>query len=583
MLELLNDKQKEAVLKTDGPMLIFAGAGSGKTRTLTYRIAHMIEYKNIPPFNILAITFTNKATNEMKERLQRIVGDKLKQITISTFHSFCVRILRVEIKRLGYDNNFSILDDEDQLKIINEIYAEEGYNKTFVTPREMQKSFNYYKSHGLKPEIEMEIALARAYEKKTKEYNCLDFQDLLNKTQELFFNFPKVLEKYQERFKYILVDEFQDTDDVQYQIIKMLASKSKNIFVVGDDDQSIYSFRGTNYKNMHYFKEDFPECYIVHLTQNYRSTQTILDGANKLISHNENREEKELFSNIAGKSDDVMIFQAYNEKEEVDYVLDEITTLKNKGYQYQDIAILYRNSSILRNFEIGMIQRNMPYRIYGGISYMRRMEIKDAIAYLKLLVDHDDFFSLKRIINVPGRNIGISSVNKLDYFKKENSYNVFELIDNSLNVLTEKKNKSLLDLKDIIVKYSAKLEKDSLVNIFTEYLNEVGYYDYLKAFDDNSFERIDNLNEFKSVLYSIDEEYPDFSNAEKLTKFFDDSALADNITKEPKANKEGILLSTIHSVKGLEFEVVFLVALEEGIFPNTYRFETDEELEEEEE
>lgn len=361
----------------------------------------------------------------------------------------------------------------------------------------------------------------------------------------------------------------------------MLASKSKNIFVVGDDDQSIYSFRGTNYKNMHYFKEDFPECYIVHLTQNYRSTQTILDGANKLISHNENREEKELFSNIAGKSDDVMIFQAYNEKEEVDYVLDEITTLKNKGYQYQDIAILYRNSSILRNFEIGMIQRNMPYRIYGGISYMRRMEIKDAIAYLKLLVDHDDFFSLKRIINVPGRNIGISSVNKLDYFKKENSYNVFELIDNSLNVLTEKKNKSLLDLKDIIVKYSAKLEKDSLVNIFTEYLNEVGYYDYLKAFDDNSFERIDNLNEFKSVLYSIDEEYPDFSNAEKLTKFFDDSALADNITKEPKANKEGILLSTIHSVKGLEFEVVFLVALEEGIFPNTYRFETDEELEEE--
>lgn len=579
MLKSLNDKQREAVLRTEGPLLIFAGAGSGKTRTLTYRLAHMIEYKNIPPFNILAITFTNKATNEMKERLAEMIGDKLKEVTISTFHSFCVRILRVEIKRLGYDNNFLILDEEDQLKIINEIYTEGNYNKTFVTPRTMQKKLNYYKCHDIKPETNMEISIAEAYEKKTKEYNCLDFQDLLNKTRDLFLNFPKVLEKYQNRYKYILVDEFQDTDNVQYEIIKMLANKSKNIFVVGDDDQSIYSFRGTNYKNMHYFKKDFPDSFTIHLTQNYRSTQTILEGANKLIANNDNREAKELFSEIEGSKNDVSIFQAYNEKEEVEYVLDEIASLKRKGFKYQDIAILYRNSSILRIFELGMIQRKLPYRIYGGISYLRRMEIKDAIAYLKLLIDDNDYFSFKRIINTPGRNIGLTSIKKLDYFKRENSFKVFQLIDDSREILTERKYNSMLELKDIIIKYQEMLEKDSLVNIFSAYLNEIGYYDYLKKMEDG-FDRIDNLNEFNSVLYNIDHEDRSFTNKEKLINFFDETALADNISKKVKDNK-GILLSTIHSVKGLEFDIVFLVALEEGIFPNTYRFETDEELEEE--
>lgn len=579
MLKLLNDKQKEAVLRTEGPLLIFAGAGSGKTRTLTYRIAHMIEYKNIPPFNILAITFTNKATNEMKERLAQIIGDRIKQVTIATFHSFCVRILRVEIKRLGYDNNFLILDEEDQLKIINEIYKEDNFNKEFVTPRSMQHRLNYFKCHDLKPESNMEITFAAAYEKKTKEYNALDFQDLLNKTRDLFKEFPKVLEKYQDKFKYILIDEFQDTDNIQYEIIKMLARKSNNLFAVGDDDQSIYSFRGTNYKNMQNFKSDFPDCVTVHLTQNYRSTQTILDGANKLIANNINREAKELFSIINGKINDVTMFQSYNEKEEVEYVLDEIQTLKNKGFKYKDIAILYRNSSILRNFEIGMIQRKLPYRIYGGISYMRRMEVKDAIAYLRLLVDSDDYFSFKRIINTPGRNIGITSINKLDYFKSENSYSVFQLIDNSLEILTERKQNSLFDLKNIIIKYQEMLELDSLVNIFTNYLTELGYYDYLKGMDD-SIDRIDNLNEFKSILYNIDEQDSDLSNKNKLVKFFDESTLADNISKKVIDNN-GILLSTIHSVKGLEFEVVFLVALEEGIFPNTYLFDTDEELEEE--
>ncbi|MDD2258419.1 MAG: UvrD-helicase domain-containing protein [Bacilli bacterium] len=578
MLNLLNDKQKEAVLRTEGPVIIYAGAGSGKTRTLTYRIAYMIEYMNIPPFNILAITFTNKATNEMKFRLSEMLGNKLKELTISTFHSFCVRILRKEIKKLGYENNFFILDDEDQLKIINEIYKEENYNKSFISPKQMQNKLNYYKCHDIKADTEMEISILRSYERKTKEYNSLDFQDLLIKTRELFAHFPRVLEKYQEKYKYILIDEFQDTDNIQYDIIKMLANKYKNIFVVGDDDQSIYSFRGTNFKNMHFFKKDFEGCFTVYLTQNYRSTQTILDGANKLISHNENREAKELFSNIEGSKYDVTIFQAYNEKEEVDYVLDEISTLKNKGYKHKNIAILYRNSSILRNYELGMIHRKLPYKIYGGISYLRRMEIKDAIAYLKLLVDDNDFFSLKRIINVPVRNIGLTSVYKLELIKREKGYNIFNLIENSLEVLTEAKYKSLLELKKIIVKYKSKLEQDSLVNIFSNYLTEIGYYDFLKGIDDN-IDRVDNLNEFKSILYTMDEEDLDLNNKEKLLRFFDEATLSDNITR--KTNNNGILLSTIHSVKGLEFDVVFLVAMEEGIFPNPYRFVTEEEIEEE--
>ncbi|MDD4482071.1 MAG: UvrD-helicase domain-containing protein [Bacilli bacterium] len=578
MLNLLNDKQKEAVLRTEGPVIIYAGAGSGKTRTLTYRIAYMIEYMNIPPFNILAITFTNKATNEMKFRLSEMLGNKLKELTISTFHSFCVRILRKEIKKLGYENNFFILDDEDQLKIINEIYKEENYNKSFISPKQMQNKLNYYKCHDIKADTEMEISILRSYERKTKEYNSLDFQDLLIKTRELFAHFPRVLEKYQEKYKYILIDEFQDTDNIQYDIIKMLANKYKNIFVVGDDDQSIYSFRGTNFKNMHFFKKDFEGCFTVYLTQNYRSTQTILDGANKLISHNENREAKELFSNIEGSKYDVTIFQAYNEKEEVDYVLDEISTLKNKGYKHKNIAILYRNSSILRNYELGMIHRKLPYKIYGGISYLRRMEIKDAIAYLKLLVDDNDFFSLKRIINVPVRNIGLTSVYKLELIKREKGYNIFNLIENSLEVLTEAKYKSLLELKKIIVKYKSKLEQDSLVNIFSNYLTEIGYYDFLKGIDDN-IDRVDNLNEFKSILYTMDEEHLDLNNKEKLLRFFDEATLSDNITR--KTNNNGILLSTIHSVKGLEFDVVFLVAMEEGIFPNPYRFVTEEEIEEE--
>ena len=578
MLNLLNDKQKEAVLRTEGPVIIYAGAGSGKTRTLTYRIAYMIEYMNIPPFNILAITFTNKATNEMKFRLSEMLGNKLKELTISTFHSFCVRILRKEIKKLGYENNFFILDDEDQLKIINEIYKEENYNKSFISPKQMQNKLNYYKCHDIKADTEMEISILRSYERKTKEYNSLDFQDLLIKTRELFAHFPRVLEKYQEKYKYILIDEFQDTDNIQYDIIKMLANKYKNIFVVGDDDQSIYSFRGTNFKNMHFFKKDFEGCFTVYLTQNYRSTQTILDGANKLISHNENREAKELFSNIEGSKYDVTIFQAYNEKEEVDYVLDEISTLKNKGYKHKNIAILYRNSSILRNYELGMIHRKLPYKIYGGISYLRRMEIKDAIAYLKLLVDDNDFFSLKRIINVPVRNIGLTSVYKLELIKREKGYNIFNLIENSLEVLTEAKYKSLLELKKIIVKYKSKLEQDSLVNIFSNYLTEIGYYDFLKGIDDN-IDRVDNLNEFKSILYTMDEEDLDLNNKEKLLRFFDEATLSDNITR--KTNNNGILLSTIHSVKGLEFDVVFLIAMEEGIFPNPYRFVTEEEIEEE--
>lgn len=580
MLSNLNEQQKAAVLAVEGPVMVFAGAGSGKTRTLTYRVAYMIDACNIKPYNILAITFTKKATNEMKERLIELIGPFAYDVTISTFHSLCARILRKEITHLGYARNFNILDEEEQLKVINDVLKENNIDKKKYPGRYMQRVIKFSKSFNVLPEDPYERNVYNMYEEKMQELNLLDFDDLLIKTHELFKNHEQVLEKYRNIFKYVLVDEFQDTNLIQYKIIKLLTLESRNIFVVGDDDQSIYSFRGTNYENMQLFKNDFSEYKIYYLTENYRSPQSILNGCNRLISHNVNREKKELFSQNPGSEDDVVIHQAYNEKQEVDFILDSIFSLKMQGVEYKDIAILYRNTVLLRNLELGIIQMGLPYKVFGGIPYLRRREIKDIMAYFKLMIDIDDEYSFRRVVNVPSRMLGETTISKVIELKNNYKISVFEAIDASKSILSERRFNALTEFKNLIIEFRDRLQTDNLIDLYEELLERIEYREYLKK-EDDAEDRLDNIEEFKSILYQIETENEDLSRYERLEEAFDQALLNDDVKQNQKQALDGITLSTIHSVKGLEFDYVFVIGLEENVFPNVRRFAETEEIEEE--
>lgn len=574
----LNEQQRHAVEIVSGPVIVFAGAGSGKTRTLTFRIAHMIE-KEIAPHKILAITFTNKATNEMRERLFQMVGLYAKSLFISTFHSLCATILRREIQVLGYKNHFEILDDEDQLKIIKEVLENMSFDKKVVTPKHMRRVINYCKTFDVKSEISYENNIIDKYESLMKELNLLDFNDLLLKVREIFTNYPMVLEKYQHKFQYILVDEFQDTDLIQYRIIEMLAQKHRNLFVVGDDDQSIYSFRGANYANMRLFKKDFSEYQMVILNQNYRSTQTILNGCNNLIKHNMDREAKELYSKIQGKDDDVMIHQALNDAEEVHFVIDEIKHLLANGYQHKDIAVLYRYNYLLRQFELGMIQSGLPYRVFGGISYLRRKEIKDMISYLRMIVYANDINSFQRIVNEPSRNLGTKTIQKLLDYRKQHKLTLFDAID-QIDSLQPSKKEALVCFKKMILSWQEKLEQTDLISLFVMVLEDTKYIENLDD-DESKEDRIQNIQEFKSILYAIENDGAIETRANKLMQAFDEAVLADDKLQTQRFATDGITLSTVHSVKGLEFGCVFVVAFENNIFPSYYRGDESISLEEE--
>ena len=580
MLSNLNEQQKAAVLAVEGPVMVFAGAGSGKTRTLTYRVAYMIDACNIKPYNILAITFTKKATNEMKERLIELIGPFAYDVTISTFHSLCARILRKEITHLGYARNFNILDEEEQLKVINDVLKENNIDKKKYPGRYMQRVIKFSKSFNVLPEDPYERNVYNMYEEKMQELNLLDFDDLLIKTHELFKNHEQVLEKYRNIFKYVLVDEFQDTNLIQYKIIKLLTLESRNIFVVGDDDQSIYSFRGTNYENMQLFKNDFSEYKIYYLTENYRSPQSILNGCNRLISHNVNREKKELFSQNPGSEDDVVIHQAYNEKQEVDFILDSIFSLKMQGVEYKDIAILYRNTVLLRNLELGIIQMGLPYKVFGGIPYLRRREIKDIMAYFKLMIDIDDEYSFRRVVNVPSRMLGETTISKVIELKNNYKISIFDAIDASKSILSERRFNALTEFKNLIIEFRDRLQTDNLIDLYEELLERIEYREYLKK-EDDAEDRLDNIEEFKSILYQIETENEDLSRYERLEEAFDQALLNDDVKQNQKQALDGITLSTIHSVKGLEFDYVFVIGLEENVFPNVRRFAETEEIEEE--
>ncbi len=568
LLDSLNEQQKIAAEIIQGPVMVFAGAGSGKTRTLTYRIANMMA-SSIDPRHILAITFTNKATNEMRERLQQLVGPHASLLTISTFHSLCASILRKEIGVLGYSNRFSILDDEDQLKVIGEVIEEAKMNKKIFTPKHMRKKINWCKCFDLKSDIPAENKIMELYETKMKEEDLLDFEDLLIKVREILRTCPDILLRYQKRFQYILVDEFQDTDLIQYQIIKLLAREHRNIFVVGDDDQSIYSFRGTNYANMSLFKEDFPEHQLIILNQNYRSTQTILDGCNNLIANNKDRQPKSLFSTITGSDQDVVVHQAKDENDEVQYVIDEIKKLIKQGYSHQDIAVLYRSSVVSRNFELGFIRADLPYRVFGGLSYLRRREIKDVIAYFRLIVFPNDIQSFKRIVNTPSRGIGTKTIEAITGYKQQQKITLDEAL-NQIDVYLPSRTTAIREFIKLIGSFRARIEQENLVTLYQDLLEKTGYLTMLED-DEDKEERIANLMEFKSILYTIENSGEIATRSDKLIAAFDEAILSDDKLQSQKHDHHGITLSTIHSVKGLEFAIVFVVAFENNIFPNLYR------------
>ena len=580
----LNEAQKKAVEIIDGPVMVFAGAGTGKTRTLTSRVAYLIE-SGIPAANILAITFTNKATNEMKDRLVEIVGDKSYKLTISTFHSLCARILRREITRLGYNRNFEIVDEEDQLKIINEATANLlsrnfEFDKKRYTAKYFRKTINNYKcfkdEYGVLQGIE--LAVFDEYEKLMKEYNLLDFEDLLIKTHELFITDKECLEIYRKEFQYILVDEFQDTNLIQYRIISLLAKETRNIFVVGDDDQSIYSFRGTNYGNIKLFKKDFPEYKTVLLEKNYRSTQEILKGTNNLISVNLDREDKKLYSDIPGSSTDVVISQLKDEKEEVNYVINNVTSLMNKGYKATDIAVLYRNTAVSRNVELGFVENGIPYKIYGGISYLRRKEVKDLIAYYKLIINHDDVTSFRRIINEPARGIGKTTIDKIIDFKKASKLGLYESILQNEMIQNNKK-KILTDFFNMIFEFDGLLDVTPLPDLYDTLIDRTNYLSVIKDEEDEK-ERLENIKEFRSILLNLEDNGEIAARRDKLLGAFDEAILSDDKLQSQRQNKNGVTISTVHSVKGLEYRAVFVIAFEDGLFPNLGRFE-DVDMEEE--
>ena len=576
----LNERQLEAVKSTEGPVMVMAGAGSGKTKVLTTRISYLISDLGIPKENILAVTFTNKAANEMKERIGNILNINTKSMWVSTFHSFASRLLRLEIDKLPpYTKYFNIIDDDDSLKIVKEVMKSMG--DLYTAPKEMRglisrsKNFLDFSIKNQEKRTEFHRVLD-AYEARLKSENLLDFDDLIIKTIELFKNNPAVLEKYQNKFQYILVDEFQDTNGLQYNLMSLLARKHKNIFVVGDDFQSIYAFRGAKIENIQKFRRDFLDSKLILLEQNYRSTEEILKLANDVIDKNPNQIKKVMFSNNNNGVKPVL-YNAFSYYDEIMYVVDKIKQLILNGDNYSDMAIMYRANHISRGFEEELMKSRIPYKIYGGLSYFSRAEIKDMIAYLRLLVIPSDDFSFKRVVNIPKRGIGNAILDKLAITAHENNISLFEAIPYYKG--KGQGADGLKEFKMIMDSIRLTIENVKLVDLIDILLSETGYEDELRRVEDEDTaeDKIKNVKEFKSVLKDIDEE-SELSNVEKLSSLLGDLALRTNNDDNNDGNS--VILTTFHQAKGLEFKNVFMVANEEGIFPSQ-NSASDEEIEEE--
>ncbi len=582
-LDTLNDKQREAVVTTEGPVMVMAGAGSGKTRVLTYRIAHLILDLGILPSNILAVTFTNKAAREMKERIAALTKENVNQMWVSTFHSFCARFLRIELKEYkGYRKNFTIIDADDSLKIIREIMKSEGFDQKEYNPKMIQSIISNIKN--LEPFFTKDFKLEACVNKVMDEYNkrlvkenLLDFDDLIGLTLDMLTYNPNILDKYQNKFEYILVDEFQDTNIIQYKLIKLLANKRRNIFIVGDQDQSIYSFRGAKVENIDYFLRDFKDTVQILLEQNYRSTNPILRIANNVISRNTNRIKKNLFTD--NKSDELPVYyHTQSSYDEVMYVIDKIKELHMAGYPYHDFAILYRANALSRQFEDMLVRYQIPYTIYGGLSFFERKEVKDIIAYMRLIINNDDDFSFKRAVKEPKRKVGDALIDKLTNAGLENKVSLFKAIDYISTSGIGYNN--LLAFKFIILELAEFLsdENTELMDIIDKILDKTGYKQMLQNEGEEGEDRLENVLELKSVLKEASEYY-EGTKEEKLSQFLYDLALRTDVDNKNEAS-DCVKLMTYHQAKGLEYRVVFMVAMEDGIFPSA-NCKLENELEEE--
>ena len=558
-LTTLNNNQKIAVNHIDGPMLVLAGAGSGKTKVLTNRIANLIE-NGIDYSNILAITFTNKAAKEMKERVVNLIGRNAYNIQISTFHSLGLKILKEYHHLLGYGKNFTIIDSDDALTIIKKILKEEKLSKEHYNPREIRSKISSAKNAMLGVEefskVEFDDKVVNVYKKyltKLKSGNSVDFDDLLILPIRLFKSYSYVLDEYQERYKYILIDEYQDTNEAQYIFSKLLASKYRNIFVVGDNDQAIYAFRGANYKNILNFEKDYPEAKVILLEENYRSTQTILNAANCVIKNNRERKEKNLWSNnsVGDKIDYIVVS---NEKEEAKLVAETVRDLIAAGIKEEDIAILYRTNAQSRIIEEEMLKKNIKYRVIGSFYFYNRKEIKDLLCYLRLISNHKDDVSLLRIINTPKRGIGEKTISNLSDLASSSSVSIYEAISSGKE----------LEFKKIIEELTKASESLSLTELVDLILDKSGIKKELSSSKQLEDEiRLENLNEFKSITKSYEEEH----GSATLSDFLDEISLVSDMSEHQEGN-DRVSLMTVHSVKGLEFDYVFLVGMEEGVFPH---------------
>ncbi|WP_373215976.1 DNA helicase PcrA [Ruminococcus sp. 5_1_39BFAA] len=578
--DTLNPPQQEAVLYTEGPLLILAGAGSGKTRVLTHRIAYLLDEKGVNPWNILAITFTNKAAQEMRERVNRLVGFGSESIWVSTFHSACVRILRRHIDNLGYDNNFAIYDTDDQKSIMKEVCRKLNIDTKVYKERALLAQISHAKDELITPdEMEMNAggdynmkkvaAVYREYQATLRKNNALDFDDLIVKTVELFQNCGAVLEYYQERFKYIMVDEYQDTNTAQFKFISLLASRYENLCVVGDDDQSIYKFRGANIGNILGFERVFPNARVIRLEQNYRSTRNILDAANGVIANNTERKEKTLWTeNEEGEK--VHFRQFLNGFEEAEYVAGEIAKARREGLcQYKDCAILYRTNAQSRIFEEKFIAANIPYKIVGGVNFYARKEIKDLLCYLKTIDNARDDLAVQRIINVPKRGIGATTLGRVQDYADNMGVSLYEALRVAEEVPGIGRAKSKIDgFVTFIQALKSKADALTVEELLQEVIDSTGYVAELEAEDtEESRARIENIDELISKTVSYQEAMEEQNQPASLSGFLEEVALVADIDTVD-SQQDYVLLMTLHSAKGLEFSRVFMTGMEDGIFPS---------------
>ena len=592
--DTLNEPQREAVLHTDGPLLILAGAGSGKTRVLTHRIAYLIEEMGVNPWNILAITFTNKAAGEMRQRVDDLVGFGSESIWVSTFHSMCVRILRRFIDRLGYDNRFTIYDTDDQKTLMKAVCKKVDIDTKQFKERMLLSVISSAKNEMILPEefelnaggdfAQLKIAkVYREYEAQLKANNALDFDDLLVKTVQLLQTQPDVRENYQERFRYIMVDEYQDTNTVQFKLVSLLAGKYRNLCVVGDDDQSIYKFRGANIRNILDFEKEYPDAKVIKLEQNYRSTENILNAANGVISNNKGRKDKTLWT-ANGEGEKICLKQFDTAYDEAEFIAEDIKKEVRDGASYNDSAVLYRTNAQSRLLEEKFIAMNIPYKIVGGINFYARREIKDILAYLKTVDNGQDDLAVRRIINVPKRGIGLTTINRIQEAADARGISFYDALLAPEMIPGAGRSAAKLNSFAALIEYfKGQAEKESLTDLLNEILDMTGYTQNLEADDEIDAEsRLQNIEELLNKAAAYEEDCEDRDEKATLSGFLEEVALVADIDSLEE-DQDYVVLMTLHSAKGLEFPHVYLAGMEDGLFPSymTITGDDPEELEEE--